>query len=145
MTVPRIVETARFYVCQSANSGFRIIDQDDDYKTFIDHLDIQQAIDMCEMLNESEGFGHTARIMTRMSDAGAKRLYDALLDMKPLPWYSNAWSWLIWQVADGIAWIQAHPRTMLLAILALVALILGIRLGLFNDADTYRLTHARFQ
>lgn len=48
----RTVKQVRFYVAFSVHIGFRIIDQDDRFSTWIDRLSAQEAISLCQLLND---------------------------------------------------------------------------------------------
>lgn len=49
----RTIKHVRFYVALSAASGYRIIDQDDRFSTWIDRLSAIEAMKLCKLLNEA--------------------------------------------------------------------------------------------
>ncbi len=49
----RTIKHVRFYVALSASSGYRIIDQDDRFSTWIDQLSAVEAMSLCKLLNEA--------------------------------------------------------------------------------------------
>ncbi|MBS1700606.1 MAG: hypothetical protein JST12_03015 [Armatimonadetes bacterium] len=51
----RTLKQVRFYVAYSVFCGYRIIDQDDQFSTWIDGLSMSEAQSLCQMLNGSEG------------------------------------------------------------------------------------------
>ena len=52
-TPSRTIKHVRFYVALSASTGYRIIDQDDRFSTWIDRLTAPEAMSLCKLLNEA--------------------------------------------------------------------------------------------
>lgn len=50
----RTMKQVRFYVAYSVGDGYRIIDQDDRFSTWLDHLTAANAVVICKLLNEAQ-------------------------------------------------------------------------------------------
>lgn len=51
--IARTLKQVRFYVAYSVGEGYRIIDQDDRFATWLDHLSASDAVALCNLLNET--------------------------------------------------------------------------------------------
>jgi len=52
-TPSRTIKHVRFYVAFSVHDGYRIIDQDDRFSTWIDGLTAPEALSLCRLLNQA--------------------------------------------------------------------------------------------
>lgn len=49
----RTIKDVRFYVAMSIHVGYRIIDQDDRFATWLDRLSADEALSLCKLLNDA--------------------------------------------------------------------------------------------